>query len=134
MIEDECLIWTGKIGSHGYGLHGHHRKAHRTAWEKHFGPIPKGKCVLHKCDVRACVNPAHLFIGTRADNMRDMYSKGREVPLTGERNGRSKLTEAEVVAIRYQGKRGNYSRLAREYGVSNQLISRICNGGAWKHL
>ena len=83
---DECWPWKLVTGSNGYGLlHiGSELKqtAHRISYELHFGPIPAldgthGGCVLHKCDNRRCVNPAHLFLGTQGDNLRDMWAKGR---------------------------------------------------------
>ena len=75
-----CWLWTASLDNHGYGQFCFNRKpvkAHRVSWELHRGPIPKGLCVLHKCDVRTCINPAHLFVGTRADNVADMIAKGR---------------------------------------------------------
>lgn len=73
-----CWIWTGGVGSHGYGALAKSALAHRFSWELHNGPIPsETPCVLHHCDTRRCVRPDHLFLGTRADNTADMISKGR---------------------------------------------------------
>jgi HNH endonuclease len=75
-----CWLWTGAIGSHGYGemaIHDFPHTAHRLSYEFHKGKIPKGKCVLHKCDIRRCVRPSHLWIGTKGDNAKDMVKKGR---------------------------------------------------------
>lgn len=76
----ECMIWKGYTNKGGYGVKTFQRKhklLHRVAWEWANGPIPDGANVLHRCDKPACVNPEHLFLGTQADNMRDMYQKGR---------------------------------------------------------
>lgn len=76
-----CWLWLGKPGDDGYGRFcwdSATEKAHRAAWVLANGPIPDGLCVLHECDVRACVRPDHLFLGTRGDNARDMASKGRQ--------------------------------------------------------
>lgn len=81
VAESGCWIWTGTRLSAGYGVIRHEGKlvrAHRVSWEMNRGPIPEGKRVLHRCDVPFCVNPAHLFLGTQADNVSDMIAKGRE--------------------------------------------------------
>ncbi len=116
-------------------------RAHRLMYEKRYGPIPHGMSVLHKCDQRDCVNPAHLFIGTYADNSRDMCAKGRQAK--GEKNGCAKLTteQAEAIARDYvKGKPsgnpkdwGNARLLAKQYGVSKGHIHQITTR-AWKHL
>jgi hypothetical protein len=79
-----CFIWNKTKFGNGYGRYKYNKRAHRVAWEIVNGPIPNGLLVLHHCDVRACVNPEHLFIGTQLDNMRDMISKGRKVVLKGK--------------------------------------------------
>lgn len=80
--EAGCWLWTARIGGNGYGsitTPGGSRKeqAHRVSYKDFIGPIPAGMCVLHKCDVRACVNPNHLWLGTKKDNTADMDAKGR---------------------------------------------------------
>ena len=76
-----CWIWTAFCNADGYGVFGTGAKTlispHRFSWELHFGPIPDGLWVLHKCDNPPCVNPSHLFLGTQLDNIQDMLSKGR---------------------------------------------------------
>lgn len=77
--ESGCWLWTGGL-SKGYGniMDGTRcRLAHRVSYELFVGEIPKGKQVLHRCDVPCCINPRHLFLGTRSDNMRDCFQKGR---------------------------------------------------------
>jgi HNH endonuclease len=79
-IIGSCIEWSGGKNKSGYGRKWHKGRvllAHRVAWIETHGPIPDGMCVLHRCDVRSCVNVEHLFLGTQADNMRDMAEKGR---------------------------------------------------------
>lgn len=113
------------------------------------GEIPEGLLVCHKCDNPSCVNPDHLFLGTAADNTRDMIQKGRikargkghgkkrdTWPGTrGEYNGNSKLTEEQVLSIKHKIKQGEPGRtIAKEYGVSQTLISAINTGKVWKNI
>ena len=94
---ESCWVWVGSITGSGYGFLHYGTKterkpyrAHRLSWELHYGVIPDGLWVLHKCDNRKCVNPDHLFIGDRSDNMRDCAEKGRVCTI-----GKSQLTHCK---------------------------------------
>lgn len=129
---DDCVIWPGSVDTRGYG-HVHRRgriiRAHRAAYEIAVGPITEGLYVLHRCDNRRCINPAHLFVGTHAENMADMVAKGRANRPVGEENGRSVLTLSEVERIR-NDPRGTRT-IAKDYAVSRSAIQRIKTGRAW---
>ena len=93
ITETGCWIWKMSVDRVGYGhewVGGKLRQAHRVSYETHIGPIPHGMKVLHKCDVRACINPSHLFLGTQKENIQDCKKKGRIRPLQAksEENGR----------------------------------------------
>lgn len=140
----QCWRWSGKVSPDGYGRIrvGDHRSnlimAHRASWMLHVGPIPKGLLVLHRCDYPPCTNPAHLFLGTDADNCADMMSKGRanhSNPPRGERAGASKLTETDVVGIRALAVEGMpQSRIGARYGVAQSTISKIVLRYRWAHI
>ena len=113
-----CWLWTDNLLVDGYGQFEHYR-AHRVAYELAVGPIPPGMSICHRCDVRRCVRPDHLFAGTHTDNMRDTVAKDR--PL-----GQRKLSNAQVAWIREAVDRGSTQRsLARVYGVHPQTIFRV---------
>lgn len=126
-----CWLWTGYRGKYGTVSVGNRSvSAHRRAYGLAKGPIPPGMYVLHRCDLPGCVNPAHLFLGTAADNSRDMVRKGRST--FGERHHGAKLTEAEVQLIRNEPRtRGSGRRLAQRFGVTPTTISAIRNGESW---
>lgn len=134
--QDECWLWTGNSNHGGYGeIYGGPERpktirAHRLSYELHYSPIPVGLCVLHHCDTPLCVNPAHLFLGTHADNTADKCAKVRQ--LKGERINHAKLTVAQVVAIRDTV--GPYSRIAAQYGVGKSTIHRVKSRQCWAHV
>jgi hypothetical protein len=135
---EACWLWTGYISENGYGIasiKGKGYKAHRVSYFLEHGRIENDRLVLHRCDVRACVNPAHLFLGTPKDNSQDAVKKGRNTKLYGERNGKSKLTRADVLAIRRLCGRGIYQKtIAKQFGVSEATVSYVVNGGRWGKL
>lgn len=132
---DTCWLWTGGKFSDGYGNIGTSkgaRRAHRVAYELYVGPIPEGLQVLHSCDNPACVNPAHLSVGTNADNMRDRDIKGRHVSCPGALNGASKLGESSIRIIRVSPLSTN--QLAELFDVCTHTIRRVRAKTSWSHL
>ncbi len=135
--EGECWIWTAYCNKHGYGQIGFSTLvtgAHRVSYELVHGPIGNTyvDCVLHTCDNPPCVNPDHLFMGGRPDNIVDMTEKGRLADFKGTLNGRHVLTEEEVRRIRVSGRTN--VKLGIQYGVAPTTISAIRSGRNWKHL
>lgn len=132
-----CWLWRGQLRADGYGLVRFERKvhlAHRLAWKFFRGEIAPGLVVCHKCDVRACVNPEHLFLGTMMDNVRDMMEKGRS--RHGEKHRSAKLTAEQVRRIKTMLAEGlmRMSDIAREYGVTHATIRCIARGTSWRHV
>lgn len=128
-----CWIWIGHLYGTGYGSiseHGRQRAAHRYSYERHVGPIPDGLHVLHKCDVRACVNPEHLYLGTSRENARDRVERGSHA--RGQASSRAKLADQQIVAIRSM--EAPHSAIARMFGVSRQQVTKIKARKAWAHV
>lgn len=129
----ECWVWRACIGNHGYGQFGlrpSYVLAHRFSYELANGPIGVGLCVLHRCDNRRCVNPEHLFLGTRTDNARDRDAKGR-APY-GERHPMAKLTAMQVADIRAQHAAGaGKEDLAARFGVTESNVGLILRRQTW---
>lgn len=150
---DSCWEYTSSRTVDGYGKLGWTPAmpfyvAHRFAWFATNGPIPDGMFVCHRCDNPPCCNPAHLFIGSNADNMADMVSKGRQ--LSGDRNPTvtnpervprgehhwsARLTEENVISMREMFKDGQQlPRIAEIFGVSKQVAHKAISGRTWAHL
>lgn len=152
--EDMCWLWKGGISkNNGYGrmkINGEMYRAHRISWE-YFNEkeIPENMLICHKCDVKLCCNPFHLFLGTHQDNMHDKFIKGRncygeksgrythpETTARGERVGTSKLNENQVIEIiqLLKSKDIKQTEIAKKFNVNKSLITKIKLGEVWVHL
>lgn len=135
-----CWEWTGTVGKNGYGvfwLDGRNLGAHRASWALHGFGDAVDLCVLHRCDNRVCVNPAHLFLGTNAENMADMVAKGRAAGSRriGERNPCARVTQADVQAIRAEYGAGSTQRaIAKRFGISQPTVNAIVSRKRWLHV
>lgn len=140
-----CWFFRNGAVRQDYGvfrLDGKNIKSHIASWIIHYGPVPDGLCVCHKCDNRSCVKPDHLFIGTQSDNIKDAVAKGRiTVPHVGNtKRGTSrnntKLNDVSVRKIRERFKThtGSYEELGQNFGVSAGTIWNIIHRKTWKHV
>ena len=124
-----CWLWTGAVGSDGYGRVRREQvtySAHRLAYEMFKSPIPEGLCVMHRCDKPLCVNPAHLVLGTKADNSQDMLRKGRQ--------GRTepKLSYDDVRQIRRMLAAGSTkSEVSERFDICRSTVQDIESGACW---
>jgi hypothetical protein len=137
----ECWIWIGKkrtgtgygqIGEGGRG--GKNLLAHRVSYEIHNGQIPDGFVVMHVCDTPGCVNPAHLILGTTAENVKDAYSKRRKFSpfKQGESHHIAVLNDKLVREIRASPL--STSKLAKQFGCSYSAVRAVRAGLTWKHV
>lgn len=127
---DGCWEWTGAKTTRGYGMLGlGNRKTaevHRISWKIHRGEIPEGVCVCHRCDNPGCVNPEHLFLGTKSDNRADAMMKGRLQKLDDRK-------EKEIEDLYYSRSKISQKRLAKIFGVSQSTIGRITRVKSGNH-
>jgi hypothetical protein len=150
----DCWTWKASLTTHGYGQfvlpYHHHIGAHRFAYELENGPVPAGLVVCHRCDNPPCVNPAHLWVGTQGDNLRDMHGKGRgntdSWPLAveasrtadrphGEKHHNAHMTAEKIRALRKMRQDGaTYDAIALEFGIGKSLVAQIITRKTWKHV
>lgn len=133
----QCWEWIAGKNQDGYGEFSVEKKltrANRYSWIMTNGEIEGDLCVLHCCDNPSCVNPSHLFLGTKGQNNKDRHAKGRTNVPKGEANGRSKFTRELIEYVRRCYSQGNITQreLAREIGTSQGWISEIINYNHWK--
>lgn len=133
----ECWMWHAALDTQGYGviwLDGKMALAHRVAYALVVGPVPAGAHLLHSCDNRLCVNPAHCRPGTQKENISDMHARGRAFVPRGEKNGLAKLTQEQVLEIRETWRAGTstQTQIAARYGVTQQAISKVVTGARWR--
>lgn len=131
VTESGCWLWIGAYQGAGYGHFGigsqtdGTRKtvlAHRYAYEHFVGQIPEGMFLCHKCDVRCCVNPAHIFVGTNRDNIQDAHNKGR-YPV-----GR-KFTSGDIREMHLASRRGETQRtIAARFSADQSYVSQVLRG------
>lgn len=145
--KNTCWNWK-KTKRNGYGRvkdkYRGNLSAHRVSWEIFYGEIPDGALICHKCDNPSCVNPYHLFLGTQADNMNDMWNKNRhpthnmgrpKETMMGEKNVKSKLLSRDVVKIRELYANGMpQHEIAKLYDVNCPAIWKIVHRRTWAHL
>lgn len=130
-----CWIWTAGKDTSGYGSMyyklGTRERAHRVSYEIFIGKIPTGLCVLHRCDTRNCVNPKHLFIGTRTDNNHDRDRKGRTS--VGESRPNAKLSYKKSRQIKNMKKNGVPAKdIASKFGICECTVYKVVNNKSWR--
>lgn len=137
---DKCWSWNGSLGKFGYGKFrtlinniGIEIKAHRASYFYYHKIFPFNLCVLHKCDNPICVNPDHLFLGTRKDNNLDKVKKNRQAK--GERTNKNKLKEKDIIDIKNMIRNGmSHREIAKIKNVGKTIIGDIHHNRIWKHI
>lgn len=142
---NECWEWQGMLNNHGYGVivtENKRKYAHRESYKEFIGEIPNSKCVCHTCDNPKCINPKHLWIGTREDNNKDTVKKGRHnyginlIPaMKGEKSPNSKLKNEDIFDIRQMLEKNiKRKEIEKKYKISRGHLSMIANRQIWNHI
>lgn len=132
-----CWLWTGRVDATGYAriqINHDREPVHRLRYIPEHRTLPVGMMVCHRCDVRRCSRPDHLFLGTHDDNMRDMRDKGRDHPPFGQNHWSARIDEEAARWVRESAGRVPAREAARVLGVSRWTIFDIRRGRRWKHL
>ena len=135
-----CICATKYLNDKGYPrmrVNAKKRYMSHVMYERYIGEMPDGMCVLHKCDIPSCINPQHLFIGTKADNNYDMVSKGRHyVHGKGEKSCRATITDkqAKEIKMEYKPRVVTASYLAEKYGTTRAVVNNIVQNKSWRHI
>ena len=135
-LETQCLIWLRSTLYKGYGQIGFNKKrllTHRASYEAFSGVIPENTCVLHRCDNPRCINPEHLFLGSKGDNIKDMISKGRR-SFIGSANAAAVLNEDLVKELRSLSPNMSIASVARKYGLNYNTVYNAIKGNRWRHI
>lgn len=134
--ERECWPWQSAKNAKGYGRlrskATSETYSHRVAFRSAYGEIPVGQHVLHRCDNPACCNPKHLFLGSNLDNVADKVLKHRQARGKAQAKAVGRLSEAQVIGI--FNAIGLQREIAKQFGVTQMLVSKIKRGVVWKHL
>jgi len=133
--EGGCWEWAGVLSRDGYGMacyQGKRVRAHRLSLLNHLGVKGSDLLVLHKCDNRRCINPKHLYLGTNAENSKDMVDRGRSSSPYGQLSSNAKITECKAKAILQDARA--HKLIAEEFGVAPSTVSAIKTGRRWGHL
>jgi HNH endonuclease len=138
-LDNLCWIWTWGHNGNGYGnmrWRGKVQLAHRLSYMAFVGSVPDELDCLHHCDVRDCIRPDHLYLGTDQDNQDDMYRRGRGPLRVGDANGRATLTNEQIAEVKWLALEGLLSQfqIADLYGIDQTTVSRAKLGKNWKDV